>query len=154
MHSMIKKPLTRFTVRESIQIEDDIASVFAKWNRVEAFPRFMESVRHTKRIDGQRVLWDIDIAGRQIVWEARIVELIPEKLVRWESSWGAPNQGEVHFEDLADHRTRLAVSIEFCPQRAVEHLGARIGLVDQCVRRDLQRFRNHVEQAPREESIS
>lgn len=146
-----KNPRGRFTLREAIEIDDDVESVFAQWNHIEEFPRFMDSVRRTKRIDGQRVLWDVDIAGRQIVWEARIVELVPAKLVGWESSWGAPNEGEVLFEELTSGRVRLTVSIEFRPQGALEHLGARIGLVDQYVSRDLRRFRHHVEQANQKE---
>lgn len=142
-----KNSLGRFRLREAIEIDSDIESVYAEWNRYEEFPRFMDSVRHTKRIDGRRVLWDVDIAGRQIVWEARIVEQVPAKLLRWESTWGTRNTGEVHFAELTGGRTRLTVSIEFQPQRALEQLGARMGLVDKHVRRDLQRFRRHVEQA-------
>lgn len=142
-----KNPLGRFMLRESTEIDADVESVFAHWNRFEDFPRFMKSVRRTKRIDEQRVLWDVDIAGHQIVWEGRIVELVPEKLLRWESSWGAPNSGEVRFEDLADDRTRLTVSIEYLPRRALEQVGARFGLADHHVRRDLECFRQFVEHA-------
>ena len=110
----------------------------------EEFPRFMDSVRRTKRINGRHLLWDVDIAGRQVVWEARLVELVPEKLMRWESRWGAPNEGEVRFEGLAGGRTRLTVRIVFRPESAIEHLGARIGLVDEHVRHDLQRFAHYV----------
>jgi uncharacterized membrane protein len=142
-----RNPMGRFTLSESIEIDASVESVFADWNRIEDFPRFMESVRRTKRIDERRVLWDVDIAGHQVVWEARIIECVPEKLVRWESSWGAPNSGEVRFEDLAADRTRLTASIEFLPQRGLEHLGARLALVDLHVRRDLERFRRFAEHA-------
>lgn len=140
-----KDPLGRFELCESIVIDREVASVFAHWNRFEEFPRFMGSVRRTKRIDGQCVLWDIDIAGHQVVWEARIVELVPEKLMRWESRWGAANAGEVHFEALEGPRTRVTVRIEFEPRRALARLGARFGLVDRHVRRDLDHFRRFVE---------
>jgi uncharacterized membrane protein len=102
-----KDPLGCFTLRESIEIDEEVETVFAHWNRFEDFPLFMESVRRTKRIGEQRVLWDTDIAGRQVVWEARIVESVPEKLVRWESSWGAPNSGEVRFDALPHVRRDL-----------------------------------------------
>ncbi len=140
-----KDPLGCFTLRESIEIDEEVETVFGHWNRFEDFPRFMESVRRTKCIGENRVLWDVDIAGRQIVWEARIVESVPEKLVRWESSWGAPNSGEARFDALSDGRTRLTVSIEFRPHRVLEHLGARFGLPDLHVRRDLERFAHFVE---------
>jgi len=138
-----------FTLSESIEIDADVARVFATWNRYETFPSFMESVRRTRRIDAQRVLWDVDVVGHQVVWEAHIVELVPEELVRWESSWGAPNAGEVRFESPADGVTALTVDIEYHPQGWRESLGARIGLVDLHVRRDLARFREFLEDDPR-----
>lgn len=140
-----KNPLGRLTLCESIEIDEDVETVFAHWNRFEAFPRFMDSVRRAKRIDAQHVLWDVEIAGQQVVWEARIVEFVPDKLLRWESSWGAANSGEVRFEPLAGGRTRLTVDIAFRPRRALERLGARSGLVDLHVRRELERFRYLVE---------
>lgn len=141
----------RFTLNESIEIDEGVACVFAHWDRVEDFPLFMDSVRRTKRIDAERVLWDVDISGHQVVWEARIVERIPEKLIRWESSWGASHAGEARFEALVDERTRLTIAIEFRPQGRLERLGARIGLTDLQLRRDLERFRHYVERLPLDE---
>jgi uncharacterized membrane protein len=146
-----KSPLGRFTLRETVDIHQDVACVFACWNRFEEFPRFMESVRRTKRIDERRVLWDIDIAGRQVVCEAHIVESIPAKLIRWESSWGAGNSGEVRFEALPNERTRLTVAMEFRPQKLLDRLGALFGVVDDHVHRDLERFRGFVEKLPGDE---
>jgi len=134
-----------FTLSESTEIDADVEFVFAYWNRYESFPRFMQSVRRTKRIDRECVLWDIDIAGHQIVWESRIVECTPYKIVRWESSWGRKNAGAVRFETLADGRTALTVAIEYQPLGMLETLGARFGMADLHVRRDLERFRNFAE---------
>jgi uncharacterized membrane protein len=148
MHWKTTNPLGRFSVREAIEIHDDVERVFAHWNRYEDFPRFMESVRRTKCIDEQRVLWDIDIAGHQVVWEARILESNPEQRVRWQSAWGAANSGEVRFEALPEGRTRLTVEIEYRPRGSLEKLGAHLGLADIHVRRDLGRFRRFVESRP------
>lgn len=143
-----KNALGRFTLRETVVIDSEVGCVFAHWNDYEKFPHFMDSVRRTKQIDAQRVLWDVDVAGHQVVWEARIVQFVPEKLVRWQSSWGAWNSGEARFERLPEARTRMSVAIEFLPWGPVEILGARLGLVDLHVRRDLARFRRFVEDLP------
>lgn len=149
-----RNPLGHFSLSESIEIGDSLDSVFAHWNSYEDFPAFMDSVRRTKRIHAARVLWDIDIAGHQIVWDAHIVEFVPDKLVRWESSWGAANSGEARFEAIDEGRTRVHVRIEFEPQGLLEHLGARLGLADLCVRRDLERFRDFLESRPRDQPES
>jgi uncharacterized membrane protein len=129
----------------SIRIAAPVGEVFARWSRVEDFPRVMESVRRTKRIDERCVLWDADILGRQVVWEARILESVPGKRIRWTSRSGAYNAGEVRFEPLAEDRTLLCVEIEYRPRGLIERLGASLGLVDFHVRRDLELFRRFVE---------
>jgi len=143
-----RSPTGRFSLVRSIEIGADVASVFEWWGRYEELPRIMENVRRTKRIDEGCVLWDVDVLGHQVVWEGRIVDVVPEKLVRWESSWGARNSGEVRFEWLARDRTRLTVEIEYAPRGFLENLGARLGLLDLHVQRDLASFRRFVETTP------
>jgi len=134
-----------FALCEAIEIDQPPRSVFSAWSRVEDFPRFMSSVRRTKRIDEERVMWDVDIEGRQIVWESFLLKSIPARRMRWTSAWGAPNSGEARFDALADGRTRLTVSIQFRPRNQLESLGARLGLVDRHVRRDLECVRRYMD---------
>lgn len=136
---------TRFRVERSIEVDAAIGRVFSRWSRYEDFPRFMESVRRTKRIDDRRMLWDVDILGRQFVWEALVVENNPEKSICWNSTWGVSNRGEVRFESLSDDRTRITIEIEYRPRGFLECLGARSGLVDLHVSRDLAHFRSVIE---------
>ena len=146
MFSKLARPTRSFRSVQSIEIDAPVAAVFARWTRYEELPRFSLSVRRVKCIDASQILWDAEIGGRQVVWEARVLESVPQKRVRWESRSGAPNRGEVHFEVLPDGRTRLEVDIEFRPRTLSERLGARLGLVDLHLRRDLERFRHVVEQ--------
>jgi len=140
-------------VQCSIEIDADVATVFGEWNRFENLPLLLEGVRRTKRI-GERILWDADIAGRQLVWEAEIVELVPEKRIRWESRWGVSNVGEVEFEVRAGGRTRLSVDMLCWPRSGLERLGARLGLVERRVQGDLARFRRFVETHAAEGELS
>jgi uncharacterized membrane protein len=134
-----------FRLIESIEMDAPVDRVFARWTHYEELPRLLGSVRRVKCIDASQILWDVDIAGRQLVWEARVVECVPQKLVRWESHWGASHRGELRFEALPGGRSRLEVEIELHPRGLLEYLGAWLGLVDRQVRRDLGRFRHRVE---------
>lgn len=138
-------------VRCSIEIDAEIARVFDHWSRFESLPRWMDGVRRTKQIGDRRVLWDVDVSGRQVVWEAEILECVPGKRIRWESRWGAPNAGEVSFEALPDRRTRLTVDLRFRPRDWLERIGARLDLVGSRIRRDLDQFRRCVE-SPRSDA--
>jgi uncharacterized membrane protein len=141
-------------VQCSIEIDTDVETVFAEWSRFEGLPWLMDGVRRTKRIGERRILWDADVAGRQLVWEAEIVELVPDKRIRWESRWGAPNAGEVDFERLPGGRTRLSVDLRCWPRQGLERLGARLGLVKRRIRRDLAQFRRLVERRSAEGELS
>lgn len=132
-------------LRCAIEIDAPVDRAFALWTRYESLPRLLESVRRTKIIDDRRVLWDVDIGGQQLVWEARILALEPDTRIRWESTWGTPNRGELCFERLLGERARMTVSIDYGPRGLLEHIGARLGLVDWNVRRDLERFRRFAE---------
>jgi len=137
----------RFQLDESIEIDAEVSAAFAAWTRIEDFPTFMRCIRRTKRVGEHTVLWDVDIGGRQVVWEARIVECVPGKRIRWESHFGAKNRGEVRFECGPDSRTRLHVEIEFEPRGLLENIGARLGIPGLHVRQALAHFRRHVEDA-------
>jgi len=152
MFSNLAKPPERFHSVQSIEIAAPVDAVFLRWTRYEELPQLTHSVRRVKCIDARQILWDAEIGGRQVVWEARVVECVPQKLVRWESRWGAPNRGEARFEVLVDGRTRFEVEIEFRPRSPLERLGARLGLMDRHLRRDLERFRYAVERDLREPS--
>lgn len=143
-----------FRVARSVDIDAPVERVYSRWIRYEDFPRLMQSVRRTKRIDERCVLWDLDIGGHQILWEAHIVENVPGERIRWDSRWGALNHGEVRFEALSGGRTRLVIEIHYSTRSWLEWLGARLSLVDAELSRDLARFRQHVEGLPPDEPPS
>jgi len=141
----VKPPKGRRRVACSIEIDAPVGPVFARWADFEQLPRLMDGVRRTQRIGEHRVLWDADISGRQVVWEAEIVESVPEKRIRWQSVWGAAHAGEVAFDPLPGNRTLVTVDITYRPNGLVERLGARLGFVKARIQGDLARFRRGVE---------
>ena len=141
-------------VRCAIEIDASVERVFDQWSRFENLPRLMDGVRRTKRIGERRVLWDADVSGRQVVWEAEIVELVPGKRIRWESRWGAENSGEVSFEEIPGGGTLLTVDLRYRPRGLVECLGARLDLVGSRIQRDLLHFRHFVERLPPDEALA
>jgi uncharacterized membrane protein len=136
-----------FRLIESVDIDAPVDRVFALWTRYEELPGRTGGVRRVKCIDASQILWDVDIGGRQLVWEASIVECVPPKLLRWETRWGASHRGQLRFEALPGDRTRLKVEIDYRPQGLIEHLGAWLGIVDHHVSRELRRFRQAVERS-------
>lgn len=133
----------------STEVEVDVERVFSAWSRFEELPRMLRGVRRTKRIGERHVLWDADICGRQVVWEAEVVEIEPDRRICWRSRWGAPNAGEVRFDELPEGGTRVSIDLACWPRGWIERLGAQLGLVTLRVQCDLARFRRFVERAAR-----
>lgn len=132
-------------IRCSIDIASDPKHVLARWMRFEQLPQVLEGVRRVKRIAGERLLWDVDILGRQVVWEARIVAIEAGRSVAWESTWGALNAGELRVEALPGRGTRLLVVIRYQPGGLLERMGARLDLPGHQIRRDLSLFKRFLE---------
>ncbi|NNL67133.1 MAG: hypothetical protein HKP30_12880 [Myxococcales bacterium] len=129
----------------SLPIAAPVERVFDHWTRLERLPEILTNVRRVKRIGDRRSLWDVDVAGRQIVWEAEEVERIPHKTLRWVSTWGAEHRGCVGFTRLDDGGTRLDVEIEIRPRNLLERLGVWLGPVGSALSEDLSRFARFVE---------
>lgn len=123
-----------------MKIDADPRAVFDLWLQLEHLPEILDGVRRVKRIGSRRVLWDVDVAGRQLVWEAELTAVEPGKRIAWESRWGTPNRGELRFGRLAEGGTRVEVDIRFEARGLLERIGARFGLVRRRVQADLVRF--------------
>jgi uncharacterized membrane protein len=133
-------------LRTYVELAAEPEEVFDLWLKFERLPEILEGVRRVKRVGDRRVLWDVDIAGRQLVWEAEITDVQPGKRIAWESRWGTPNRGELHFERTAPGRTRIDVDIVYEPRGLLERMGAQLGLVRRSVEGDLLRFARFVRQ--------
>ncbi len=127
-------------------IEVEAEELFDLWLQLERLPEILDGVRRVKCVGDRRVLWDVNVAGRQLVWEAELTALERGRRIAWVSRSGTPNRGEIRFEQLGPARTRLEVDIAYEPTGLVERIGARLGLVRRCVAADLERFARY---APR-----
>lgn len=134
-------------IESAVEIEAARAEVFDLWLQLEDLPQILDGVERVKRLGGERVLWDVDVAGHQLLWEAEITRVEPGERIAWRSRWGTPNAGEMRFRPIGDDRTRLEVEIEFRPSGLLERLGAFLGLARRQVEADLSCFRRFVEAA-------
>lgn len=132
-------------IRHEVEIASSVDRVFEAWTRLEELPEILDAVRRVKCTSATRSLWDVDIAGRQVVWEAETTAFEPRIRIAWKSCWGVRNRGEIRFHQTIERSTRLEVSLEFEPTTLLERLAARLDLVGQHVESDLSLFRRHVE---------
>jgi sporulation protein YlmC with PRC-barrel domain len=133
------------TIQESVEVEVPVRVAYDQWTQFEEFPRFMEGVKEVRQIDDTHLHWVAEIAGRELEWDAQIVEQEPERRIAWRSTGGVQNNGLVTFTPIDDDATRIDVAMEHEPESALEKAGDAAGLSQRRVADDLERFKELVE---------
>jgi uncharacterized membrane protein len=134
------------TVRESIDVNQPLQTVYNQWTQFEEFPSFMEGVEQVTQTDDTHLHWVVEIRGRRHEWDAEITEQIPDQRVAWISVDGKGTGGVVSFEPLGADETRVVVEMEYQPEGAVESVGSALGFDDRRVKGDLERFKQVIEE--------
>lgn len=133
------------TVQKSIDINAPVSSVYNQWTQFEDFPAFMEGVTQVTQLDDSHLHWCAKIGGREMEWDAEIIEQIPDQRIVWRSVEGTPNAGVVSFHKLNDGETRVLVQMDYDPQGVMENAGDTVGMLSQRVEGDLERFKDFLE---------
>lgn len=134
-------------VTKSIDIQCPLRTVYNQWTQFEEFPRFMDGVKRVTQLDDQRLHWEAEIAGKHKAWNARIVDQVPDHRIAWESESGEPIAGVVTFEPspTGPDFTRLSLQFTYDPNGFVESLGDAVGIVSRRIEKDLENFKEFIE---------
>jgi len=129
----------------SLEVNAPVGAVYGQWTQFEEFPRFMEGVIEIQRHDDKRLLWKVNIGGKDKEWEAEILEQIPDSRIVWESVDGTENRGTIAFEPLDLDRTLITLTMEYEPEGFLERAGDALGIPSSQVEGNLKRFRDFIE---------
>jgi uncharacterized membrane protein len=133
------------TIEQSIEVEVPIRTAYDQWTQFEEFPRFMEGVESVTQLDDAHVHWVADIGGVTREWDAEITEQHPDERVAWKATRGTQNSGVVTFHRLSPESTRVMLQLEFDPEGIVEQVGDKLGFVERRATKDLERFKQFIE---------
>jgi uncharacterized membrane protein len=90
--------------------------LFALWQDMENFPKFMRNVRRVYR-NGDNWHWEVaGPLGTPLEWEAVVTQVLPNQFIAWCTTPGSPVQhaGRVHFQDEGEG-TRVQVEMSYNP---------------------------------------
>ncbi|MEH2072718.1 MAG: SRPBCC family protein [Nostoc sp.] len=84
-----------------IEVEAPIDLVWSLWSDLEQMPRWMKWIDSVKvPSDNPDIsLWKLSSNGLEFTWKSRILKVIPNQIIQWESIDGLPNQGAIRFYD-------------------------------------------------------
>jgi len=128
-----------------INVNRDVRTVYNQYTQFEEFPRFMKGVESVKQLNDRMLHWVTEIGGVHREFDAEITEQIPDKRIAWRSVDGKLHAGVVTFHRISDDETRVTVQMSYDPEGFVENLGDALGVVENQVEGDLERFKAFIE---------
>jgi uncharacterized membrane protein len=132
-------------VKESIEVNVPISTVYNQWTQFEEFPQFMDNVESVQQIDDGHLRWVAEIGGKKEEWQAEITHQEPDSHIAWRATEGKENAGDVRFQSLGPDRTRVEVTMMWEPEGIVEATASKLGRDESAVKADLERFKELIE---------
>ncbi|ELS05313.1 polyketide cyclase / dehydrase family protein [Xenococcus sp. PCC 7305] len=130
-----------------VEVAVSIEEVWSLWSDLEQMPRWM------KWIDSVEVLaenpelsrWKLASGGFQFSWLSRIIQVVPEQIIQWESVDGLPNRGAIRFYDRHGSsivKLSVAYDIPGILGKLMDDLF--LGrIVESTIQADMERFREY-----------
>ena len=137
-------------IEKSIEVNVPVRTAYNQWTQFEEFPRFMEGVKEVTQLDGKRLHWKAEFAGKEKEWDAEITEQTTDQRIAWTSRGGVVNDGIVIFQPLSDVRSKIYLKVAYLPEGLVENMGDDLAAVSSRVQGNLERFKAFVEEQGRE----
>ncbi|WP_129337831.1 SRPBCC family protein [Cellulomonas endophytica] len=132
-------------VDKSILVDVPVSVAYGQWTQFETFPKFMGGIDKITQLTDDRLEWHAEILGVKRVWEARVLEQVPDQKVSWAATSGSTNAGTVSFEPGGPGQTHVHLHLEFEPEGVVEKIGDAAGVVERQAEKDLERFKAFIE---------
>ena len=136
-------------LEHSVQIEVDapIEIVWGLWSDLEQMPRWM------KWIDSVRIspdnpdisLWKLSTGGLEFKWKSRMLKVVKEQIIQWESVDGLPNQGAIRFYDRHG-RSIVKMTVSYAIPGIIGKIMDNLFLgrvVESTIQADLERFKEY-----------
>jgi uncharacterized membrane protein len=98
--------------RDATEINASPEAVFALVSRVESFVDYAGAVKAIERLDTDRYLWHVRIAGFSLKFDIEVTESLPPERFAWRSLNGISNRGCYRLTPTTEG-TRIHLSLEY-----------------------------------------
>ncbi len=106
-------------MEQSVTIHRPPGEIYSFWRQLENLPRFMEHIKSVTQTGDGISHWVVQTAaGKELEWDARLIEDKPGQMLSWQSLDGADvdNAGSVWFTPSSDGAgTVVKVSMKYSP---------------------------------------
>lgn len=139
-------------VAQAVTVMLPLVETYRRWRDPETFARAMAHFAEVSTSDPDRAHWEVKTPlGKTFAWDARVVEEVPERYVRWETLPGAavPNETTVTFREAPGGRgTEISFAVRYDPPGGL--IGDKLANVFEAmpkavIYRGMRRFKSLVE---------
>ena len=129
-----------------VEVAAPIEHIWGLWHNIELMPNWMKWIESVKILEENPELsrWKLATGGFNFTWLSRIVQVVPEQIIEWQSVDGLPNKGAIRFYDRKDS---CIVKMSFAyavPGIIGKLMDSLIGdIVESTVMADLERFKEY-----------
>ena len=104
-------------VQKTINVAAPLEEVFGFWTDYQNFPRFMRNVREVQVHENTSHWVVAGPAGVPVQWNAQLVEVAPNSLLRWRSTTDSAvrHEGWVRFEANGHGGSRITIRLCYVP---------------------------------------
>lgn len=137
-----------------VEVEVPIELAWKLWSDLEQMPRWMKWIDSVKILEDNPDLsrWKLATGGLEFSWLSRILKVVPNQIIQWESVDGLPNRGAIRFYDRQESSI-VKLSVAYAIPGFLGQLMDNLFLgrvVESTIQADLERFRDYALKAKNE----
>lgn len=132
-----------------VDVNTPVEEVWQMWSDLEQMPKWMKWIDSVEVLadDPELSRWKLSTTGLSFSWLSRIVKMVPQQLISWESVDGLPNRGAIRFYGRKDGSSTVKMTISYALPAILARLMMSNSFVDRVVtstlQADLDRFRDY-----------
>jgi len=135
-----------------IEIDAPIDLVWSLWSDLEQMPKWMKWIESVQVLEDNPELsrWRLATGRFEFSWLSRILKIVQNQIIQWESVDGLPNRGAIRFYDRGAEGSIVKLSVAYAIPGFLGELLDNLFIgraVESTLQADLERFRDYALQA-------
>ncbi|MCT7974628.1 SRPBCC family protein [Laspinema olomoucense] len=131
-----------------VEVNTPIDHVWSLWSDLEQMPRWMKWIEsvHILEEDPELSRWKLASGGFEFSWLSRILKIVPNQIIQWESVDGLPNRGAIRFYDRHQEGSMVKLTVAYAIPGLLGQIMDNLFLgrvVESTIQADLERFREY-----------
>lgn len=129
-----------------IEVPVPIELAWSLWSDLEQMTIWMKWIESVKILEDNPELsrWKLASGGFNFTWLSRIVQIVPEQIIEWQSVDGLPNKGAIRFYKRQQNTVVKMTFAYAVPGIIGKLMDSLIGdIVESTVMADLERFKEY-----------